>query len=183
MELRKIASKKPLKLLTLLLTSMLIASASAAVYYSLSMTSTVTTAAPNVIFVKGADNGTAGVTITDGSVATLANLSAYPGIVLTYTDPLRLKNNGSAPCSIKLVPKSFSGPSSNFTYINFTLVDGTNNYTLAYIGGSSWTPPTETTLQTMDAGAEWPIKVETKAISGAVAGQVVTIVIEVYVEE
>lgn len=178
------ARRKWLDLMALLMISFFVITASAAVYYSLSMTSTVTTAAkPDVIFVLGADNGTAGVTITGGTVATLVNLTAYPGIVCTYEDPLRVKNNGSAQCSVKLVPKSVSGPSSNFTFINFTLVDGTNNYTLAYIGGATWTPPTEMTLQTIGAGVEWSIKVETKAITGAAPDQAVTIVIEVYVEQ
>lgn len=183
MELRKIASKKPLKLLTLLLTAMLIASASAAVYYSLSMTSTVTTATPDVRFVLGADNASAGVTITDGTVATLANLSAYPGIVCTYEDPLKVKNNGASPRNIKLVHKSVNGNSSLFDSINFTLVDGTTNDTLVYTGDGAWGEPTETTLLSIGASAEWSIKVETKAASGASTGQAATIVIEVYVEE
>jgi len=176
------ANRKSLDLIVLLLISMLIITASAVIYFSLGMTSTVTTVAPNVVFVYGADNGTAGVTITDGTVATLVNLTAYPGIVCTYTDPLRVRNNGSVACSIKLVHKSVSGPYANFDSINFTLMDGTVNDTLTYTGGASWGEPTETTLLSIGVGVEWSIKVETKAMTGATAGDAATIVIEVYVE-
>ena len=55
MELRKIVSRKAIKLLTLLLTAMLIATASAAVYYSMITQPAVTVSSAPVIFVSGSD--------------------------------------------------------------------------------------------------------------------------------
>lgn len=58
MEIRKIQFKKSMKFLTLLLTSMLIATASATVYFELILKSKVTTTAvPAVQFVSGNDSG------------------------------------------------------------------------------------------------------------------------------
>lgn len=177
--------KKIIKLATLLITSLLITTVSASVYYSLTMSSTVSVATTDVYFVLGADNGTAGVTLnSDNTTATLSALKAYPNATTTYTDPLRVRNNAtSGTTNIRLRPVSLSGSANHFVFINFTLNDGTNvkaslNYTS---DGSSWTIPSTTGWISIPASTEWYITIETKAKEGATSSSV-SIVIAVDVE-
>jgi len=177
--------KKTLKFITLLITSLLITTVSADVYYSLTMTSTVSVAATDVYFVKGADNATAGVTLnSDNTTATLTALKAYPNATMTYTDPLRVRNNAtSGNTNIRLRPVSLSGSAVNFIFINFTLNDGTTTYaSLNYTSdGSSWTIPSTTGWVSISASTEWYVTIETKAKEGATSDSV-SIVIAVDVQ-
>lgn len=182
MEIKKIVSRKEMKLVTLLLTSLLIATASAAVYYSLSMQSTITTATTSVWFEEGADNDTAGVSLSpDKTVATLTGLKAYPNASYTYTDPVRVRNNGSVAYDIRLTPVSLSGNDTEFVFVKFLLRNGTSessptllslNYTC---DGSSWTVPSATDWVSMPAtnpDTEWAITVITKAKDSAESASV-----------
>ena len=184
MEWRKILSKKPLKLLTLLLTAMLIATASAAVYYSLTMTSTVGVFGTNVYFVVGNDNDTAGLVVTlggNGTTVVLTGLRAYPNATFTYEDPVRVRNNGTQ-VNVRLRHVSISGAADDFVFVNFTLQSLELNYTAS---GSNWNYAANTTWISMpatDPDTEWSIKVETKAIAGASTSSSVTIEMTVDVE-
>jgi len=187
MELRKIASKKSIKLLTLLLTSMLIATASAGVYYSLNMTSTISTMTPYVYFVKGLDNVTAGVSLSaDNRSASLTTLKAYPNVTTTYDDPIRVRNNHtSLSANVRLRPVSLSGAATNFVFVNFTLtwMNGTEIASLDYTSNTTdWTIPSETSFESLSNSTEWVIKVETQAIPNA-ASDSVDIEIKVDVED
>jgi len=166
------------------LTAMLIATASAAIYYSLSMTSTITTAANDVYFVLGPDNGTAGVNIfNDNKSATLTGLKAYPNITMTYDDPIRVRNNGSTARNIRLRPVSLSGNATYFVFINFTLQTSTKvslNYTS---NGVSWTAPSTTSFVQADVGTEYAIVVQTMANATATSGQTATIEIAVDIQQ
>jgi len=192
MEIRKILSRKETKLVTLLLTSLLIATASAAMYYSLTMTSTIQVYQAQVYFVVGNDNGNKGLVVTlDGTntTATLSGLRAYPNATFTYTDPVRVRNNGSVTAQLRLSPSV--NPSLNpedFEYVKF-LLNATSvgdrkwlNYTS---NGVSWTNPSGPTSWTTTgiiASAQWPIVVMTKANATAVSGQTVTISIKIDVD-
>lgn len=192
MEIKKILHRKEMKLITLLLTSLLIASASAAMYFSLTMTSTIQVYKAQVYFVKGSDNGQEGLVVTlDGTntTASLSGLRAYANATFTYTDPVRVRNNGSVTAQLRLVPEV--NPSANpedFEYVKFLLNATTSgdrkwlNYTS---NGVSWTNPSGSTSWTTTgilATNEWPIVVMTKANATAVAGQTVTISIKVDVD-
>ena len=184
MELRERLSRKPVKFLTLLLTAMLIATASAAVYYSLSMTSTITTAANDVYFVLGPDNGTAQVNLfNDNKSATLAGLKAYPNITMSYDDPIRVRNNGSVGRNVRLRPVSLSGTATYFVFINFTLQTSTAvslNYTS---NGVSWTEPSTTGFVQVNANTEYAIRVQTMANATATTSQTATIEIGVDIQQ
>jgi len=177
--------KKTLKLLTLLISSLLITTVSASVYYSLTMSSTVSVATTDVYFVLGADNATAGVTLnSDNTTATLTALKAYPNATTTYEDPLRVRNNAtSGTTNIRLRPVSLSGSATNFIFINFTLTNGTTNYaSLNYTSdGNAWTTPPTTSWVPIPANTEWRVTIETKAKEGATSDSV-SIVIAVDVE-
>ncbi len=192
MNLKGLPAKKSMKFLALLLTSILIASVSAVMYYSLEMTSTIDVYAADVYFVVGADNGTSGLVVTFGSqntTATITGLRAYPNASLTYTDPIRVRNNGSLTAQLRLAP--LTDPSTNpedFVYVRF-LLNATNagdrkwlNYTS---DGSSWTSPSSATSWTttgIGASTEWPIVIYTKANATATVSDSVTIAITVDVD-
>lgn len=180
----KINYKKSLKLITLLLSSILIATVSAGVYYSLTMTSTISVATTDVYFVKGVDNVTAGVTLgSDNTTAQLTALKAYPNITTTYNDPIKVRNNAtSGSTNIRLGHVSLSGDATQFIFVNFTLM-GTEERALDYTSdGSSWAiPSTQTDWISIPTGLEWSIKIETKAKAGATSASV-TIEIAVDVE-
>ncbi len=169
-----------LDLLVLLMISGLIVTATAAIYYSLGMTSTITTATTDVWFVLGVDNGTAGVTLSpQGTSANLASLKAYPNASVTYTDPLRVRNNHSTSTyNVRLNPVSLSGNDTEFAYVKFLLRQGIyeNNATLASLNytcdGSSWTIPPTTGWIQIPGSTEYAITVITMAKDSAASAQV-----------
>ncbi|MCW4001641.1 MAG: hypothetical protein NWE97_00415 [Candidatus Bathyarchaeota archaeon] len=180
----KILSKKPVKFVTLLLTAMLIASASAAVYYSLNMTSTVSVFGTDVYFVEGTDNSTAGLAVAiggNGTTIVLTGLRAYPNATFTYEDPIRVRNNGTQ-VDVRLRHISVSDPADDFVFINFTMQSLELDYTAS---GSNWNDPGTSTWLSMpgtDPDTEWSIKIETKATAGASTSSSVTIEMTVDVE-
>jgi len=187
MEIKKILSSKSMKFVTLLLTSMLIASASAAVYYSLSMTSTITTAANDVYFVIGAtaDATAAGTSIFDGNKsATMTLLKAYPNMTMSYDDPLRVRNNNTSTAfNVRLKPISRTGNAAYFKFINFTLQTSTRislNYTS---NGVSWSDPSTSGWVSVAANTNYAIVVQTQASATATSGQTATIQIAIDVEQ
>lgn len=184
MELRELLSKKPVKFLTLLLTAMLIASASAGVYYSLTMTSTIEVQATYVYFTLGDDSATANVNLSSDNRSAQLSLEAYPNVTTTYTDPIRVINNGTAPANVRLANVSASGSASDFVFVNFTLM-GTSEQQLNFtVVGGAWTSSGPTDWMQLDAtdpDTEWSIKIETKAATGATSGTA-TIEIKVDVE-
>jgi hypothetical protein len=178
------AKRKYLDLIVLLMISVFVISASAAVYYSLEMTSTITTAANDIYFVLGSDNVTAGVNIfNDNKSATLTQLKAYPNMTMTYDDPLRVRNNNTGTdFNVRLRPVLLSGDPQYFVFINFTL-NTTTPASLNYTSnGAAWTDPPETAFVTVNANTEYAIRVQTMANATATSGQIATIEIAVDVE-
>lgn len=185
MEIRKILNRKEMKLITLLLTSLLIASASAAVYYSLTMQSTITTATNDVYFISGADASTAGVSIfNNNKSATLTSLKAYANMSMSYDDPIRVRNNnGATNFNIRLRPVTRTGNALYFRFINFTLQTSTKislNYTS---NGAAWTDPSTTGWATVNANTNYAIVVQTKASPTATSGQTASIEIAIDVQQ
>lgn len=185
MEVKRLFFRKEFKLLTLLLISMLIASASAAVYYSLSMTSTITTATNDVYFISGADATAAGVNIFNSNKsATLASLKAYPNMTMSYDDPIRVRNNNTGTSfNVRLRPVSRTGNALYFRFINFTLQTTTKislNYTS---NGAAWTDPSTTGWATVNANTSYAIVVQTKASTSATSGQTASIEIAIDVQQ
>lgn len=178
------ARRKYLDLVVLLMISIFVISASAAVYYSLGMTSTITTAANDVYFVKGPDNETAGVTLfNDNKSATLADLKAYPNMTMTYDDSIRVRNNNTGTnFNVRLRSVSLVGSAQYFVFIGFTL-NTTTPVSLNYTSdGTTWTEPSETAFVQVNADTEYRITVQTMANATATSGQIATIEIAVDVE-
>jgi hypothetical protein len=185
----KLNLKKSLKIVTLLISAIVIGTASAASYLTLSMSSTVTVATSDVKFVTGTDSTAAGLTIdTPPTSATFSSLTAYPNVTTTYDDAAGVQNSAaSSTYQLRLRPVSFSDNSADqFKFITFILKDTSSanvavlNYTS---NGSTWTEPSTTdwTTETIAAGTTWSIAIETQAADTATSGSV-NIVIAVDVQ-
>jgi len=190
--IKKVLSSKALKLLFLLLTSMFIASASAAVYYSISMEPTVTIKQVVVQFAEGNDwSKVAGSIGTDNTWCSLS-LKAYSNATLTYEQPLNISNIDPTYShqfrlrNISISPASGSASVSNFTFINFVIKNTAGvsqasfNYTTS---GDDWDIPSMPSYLTLPENTEWIVYVETKAAAGATVDIVASIVIAVDVLE
>jgi len=187
MNWKELPAKKTVKLLALVLTSLLIASVSAAVYYSMSMVPTVTIAQAAVIFEAGADDSSSACNVTVGTNSTYASLSlkAYPNATLTYTEPLNISNTDTSSAkNVRLSHVSITPDGTtdvaNFTFINFTLNSQDFDYT---VSGNDWQTPSDMSYQSLGASTEWAVMIETRAVAGATSGIDVTIVIELDVQE
>jgi len=193
MEIGKIVFRKETKLVTLLLTALLIASASAAVYYSMVMESTVTTATAEVRFVAGGDSSTAGATgySTNGTYVKLASLSAYPNVTLTYEQAINVTNSGSGTHQFRLAHSSITNGTSavsHFVSITFKLIapNGTTYSTdFTYDntdGNNNWGAAPTMNYYNILASETWAVKVITKAKAGAWLSQAVAVTINLDVK-
>lgn len=99
MNLQAIRSKKSLKLITLLLTSLLIASASAATYRYMYIDGSVVVGSAKIIWIAGGD-APVGTSIQGSTVTT--NLPVENGTSLNFTNCLFLKNQDSGSHTLNL---------------------------------------------------------------------------------
>lgn len=186
MEIKKLLAQKKAVLITLLIASTLIATAVAAVYYSLLMESRVSTNATDVQFVAGGDSTSAGATgySTNGTYVMLGSVKAYPNATLTYEQAINVSNTSSAH-QFRLSHSSITNGTSavsHFYSISFWLVapNGTTTSTeFKYLnanGDNNWDSPVPTmNYINILASEEWAVKVMTKAKAGAWNNQVVSI--------
>jgi len=190
LEIRKMFFRKEMKLVTLLLTSLLIATVSAATYLSLTMTSTISVYRSNVYFVEGSDNGTAGAILTldsTNTTATITGLRAYPNASFTYENVTLVRNNATSGLTrIRLSPDV--NPSANpedFVFVKFLLnaTDPADRRWLNFTSdGSDWSNTGTTEWVTIPTSTQWSIAIITKATVGATIGDSVTITIKVDVD-
>jgi len=183
----KINYKKSVKFLTLLISALLIATASATMYYSLSISGTVTTAV-TIRFGQGAD-WPAGSTMGTGNTSVTLALKAYPNSTLVYAEALKVNNTSTGTPSVRLRNNSITNGTAdvgNFTFINITLINDTNalmgylNYT---VSGNNFILSQSTNYQQMDSSDVWKIRIETKAKANALPDISVSLQIYLDVEE
>jgi hypothetical protein len=189
MELRKVAFRRPLKLLTLLLASMLIATASAAIYYSLTMQSQVTVSTPVVKFSSAPDEPS-GSTVYDAWCSLTAK--SYPNATLTYEKAVYINNTGTANSfrlrHVSITPDNGTSDVGNWTSIRFLVYNSSGyvfslNYT---VDGTDWiVEPSsgETWYYSIPASTVWWVRLETRSPATATVGKVCNIEIAVDVEE
>jgi len=176
------AKRKTLDLIVLLMISVFVISASAAVYYSIEMQPTVTIDQAVVYFEEGSDAGY--VSLGANSTYVSLALSAYPNVTLTYDDPLNITNTDSSAHYVRLrhvsiTPTSGNADVGNFTFINFTLNGVDFDYTTT---GDNWDAWPTMGDQSLAATTEWAVKIETRAAAGATDAIDVTIVIALDVQ-
>lgn len=115
------------KLAVLAISSLLIASVSAAVYNQLFQTGTVTATTYGLKWINGADNGTVTLVINQG-YCSMSSLTAPVGGGRNYTDPVRLNNTEASSHTFNLVIESLSGSTPDLEYIYVRLYNSTGSY-------------------------------------------------------
>ena len=182
--------KRPV-IVTLVLASVLIATAVAAVYYSLTMQPDVTITPATIGFAQGADWPT-GSTLGANSTWVRLALKAYPNATLVYDQPLNISNSDGSNSHqfrlrhVTISPADGNQQVSNFTFIRFVVKDvagvsqASFNYTTS---GDTWTTPSTTSYLTVPASTEWVIYVETRAAAYANTNIVANIQVAVDVQE
>ena len=176
--------KKSLKLITLLISALLIASVSATVYTTIYMKATpIGIAASEVKFTGGDDTSSAGGDINPtGTEVVFDLMSVAPNATKTYTEAVNITNSGSQH-KITLEVDSVTGNLTGFEFINITIYDETG----AKQGDSIRISPTlsnvtTTTQLTIDAktwSVEWIIA---SIDSGAQEGTSANVALKMNVE-
>jgi hypothetical protein len=172
--LKKAMSKKCVKFIVLVAMAALIGTASAAVYYSVIMQSSVAVTGATISFVQGND-WPAGSSMGSNSTWVSLALKAYPNATLFYDQPLNISNTDGSPHTFKLrhvsiLPASGDSAVGNFTFFNFVVentagvAQASFNYTT---NGNNWNTPATTSPMTLPANTQWIIYVETRAAAGA----------------
>jgi len=172
--LRTAMSTKSVKFIILVAMAVLIATASAAVYYSIIMQPSVTVTPATISFAQGNDWPTGSELGSNSTWVSLA-LKAYPNATLFYDQPLNISNTDASPHTFKLrhvsiLPASGDSAVGNFTFFNFVVentagvAQASFNYTTT---GNNWNTPATTSSITLPANTQWIIYVETKAAAGA----------------
>ena len=119
--------RKYLKLLTLLISTILIATASAQVYKYMFMSATVGVKATDMSFVEGANFAEAGGELLDNAQkVTFSAMNGEAGRLITYLDPVGINNaNATAGHLIELKLDSWTGIVSTPLFnITITMYDG-----------------------------------------------------------
>jgi hypothetical protein len=177
MKIERISFKKSAKFLMLLVSSFIIATASAAIYYTITMQPKVAITSAVIKFVEGNDWPSSSTMGTNGTWVRLS-LKAYPNATLTYDQPLNISNTDTVQHQFRLrhvsiTPASGTASVSNFTSISFVIKDasGTTQGSFTYTTtGDAWNTPATTSYFTLPADTQWIIYVETKAAAGASSG-------------
>jgi len=124
----KLNYKKSLKLITLLITSAIIATVAADTYSELFMYGSGITITDNrVILVAGTDTPTISTNGVEnsGTTVTFDKITIAKDETLTYNETVKIQNNAGGSRNIVLDMTSLTGPfSTNFDYIYITVYDG-----------------------------------------------------------
>jgi hypothetical protein len=178
-----VPNRRWLDFLLLLLISMFVVSASAAVYYAMLSPASATLKVAPVHFTTG--NDSAGIlTLGVNETSATLTLDAYPNVTLYYDQSVNV--TAIANRDIRLRPVSIipnNDPSvGNFTSIVFRLIkaDATQAGILSYTTtGNAWNVPSAMSYVPITSGEVWAIKIEITATPGAFSGVSTNIVIAV----
>ena len=191
MEIKKMLLRKKTAVITLLLTSTLVATAIAAVYYSMTMQPNVTVTPATISFAQGSDWPTDSTMGANSTWVRLA-LKAYPNVTLIYDKPVNISNTDASNSHqfrlshVSITPATGNSQVSNFTFIRFVVRNTAGvsqasfNYTTS---GDTWTTPSTTSYLTLPANTQWAVYVEIKAAANANTNIVANIQIAVDVLE
>ncbi len=191
-EIFDLRHRKALRIGVLLLSTLLITSASALVFYNLTASVTTTTSAAVVKFVSTPDTPTGTVISTAGVFATMS-IKSYPNATNTYQNALNVSNTDSVSHQIQITQVSITSGCTSYTAatskIEFDMLNvaGTKTGTAIVNTGATsctlWTTSATTTgYFTILAGTKWSIQVITSADAGAATGVTTGIQLQVNVQ-
>jgi hypothetical protein len=182
----EIKLRKTMKFVVLLLTALLIGTASVAAYTEMFMHgNNITIGTAGVKFVAGDDTATLGSINSQGTEVTFNTIpNIEPGATVTYNEAVNITNTAGSVKTINVSLYSLTGQwTSNFDYITLKII-ALNNTVL----GSALNITTSTTNVTssgnirMNNGETWAVQWIIKAKTGATNGQAITVVFKVKVE-
>jgi len=179
MNAREILKSKALKLLSLLLISMVIATASASVYNYMYMQSLqVSVEAADVRFVTGTDSTAAGATIgTNGTYVSFNSMAGWPNSTRVYQDAVGIQNfNSTSSYTIELKfdqAGDWSGDTPDIDYIYVKVFNATNiqQGSTITVGSASST----TTAINLPASTTWHVQWEIKWKAGTLSTKKVSV--------
>jgi hypothetical protein len=186
----KINYKRSLKFLTLLISALFISTASAAIYNYMYMYATPigVKGTYDVNFYEGADFSNAGGTITNNrQTVTFTDMKGSNGTLATYSDPVRICNNGTVAHNVGLAFDSwtFSGNAeTTLNYVNITLFDYNGGFvgcmSLIPAGGGNQTAGTYSL--TSGSNGWWRVQWDILWFGNATTGDSVSITLKITVE-
>ncbi len=183
-EIFDLRHRKALRIGVLVLSTLLIGSASALTYYSLTSSITTTTSAATVKFISAADTPTGTVINAAGTFVTLP-IKAYPNATLTYQYALNVSNTDLVNAhSVRFRSISISGGqgaySNSTSKIEFDLMNaaGVQQTFIRYNGangGGAWTiTGSPTAYFSIPLNTKWTIQIitacDTTASTGVTTG-------------
>jgi hypothetical protein len=174
--------RKQLRLLCFLLTSLLIATASASVYNYLYMKAISIGAEPaDIQFVEGTDSTAAGANIgTNGTYVSFNSMAGWPNATRVYENATCIKNLDTIDRTIELKFDSWSGSTANIDYIYVKVFDGTGSQqgSTIYVG----TAGSSTGSLTIPAGETWRVQWEITWVATALSTDTVTVTLQLIVQ-
>jgi hypothetical protein len=187
MNLSTLKNKKSLKIAAMLVTSLIIASASAATYSELFMYgSSITITDNRVILEAGTDTpniSTLGV-VNDGTEVTFDKIQVAKGTTVTYDEAVKITNNAGEDRSVAIDVTTFNSAhwSDDFDHIYITMYSGTTQMgdQIQYLATGSNVTSTGTPV-TIPNGATWTVQWEIEATVGASASDTVSLTARIMV--
>lgn len=176
----KLRNTRSMRLATLLLTSLLIGTASAAVYQQLWMNANITAAAATVKFTSGNDGASAGATIsTDGTYVKFNSLGGWPNATRIYTEAVNITNSDTGSHTISVVFSSLTGTiGTSYFRVQMMNNQGVLQASILTINTST-TAGATTGTATIPNGATgiWSLQFQVNWASGTSAGTSAAIVL------
>jgi len=175
MNAKKIRSMKALKFLGLLISAILIATVSAALYDYMYLDANVSVDGIYLKWVNGTDGYDAGTSIS-GLTATLGTLSGPPNGTRVYPDPVRLNNtHTSSPKTFNITVSAVSGDTANMSSIIVRIYNMTDSASVANFTVWNVTKGTGATELSIGAQEEWRFQWEITWKAIAIVGDTVTV--------
>ena len=162
MNISKMNIRKSAKLVFLLITALIIATASAAVYNYMYQNATIGVEGMTLAWINGADNGTAGTQI-NGVTCTLTNLKGPANGTRIYGDPVRLNNTGGSAVTFDLLIDNVSGGTSQMDSIVVRLIRVSDSANMGNLTvWSNGAKGSDLTSLQIGANAQWKFQWEIK---------------------
>jgi len=186
MNVKKIRSRKALKLLGLLISSLFIATASAAYYAQMFMYAHVTVAGQYVAFVSaGNTTELSGSIISGGAEVTFDNMLGYNGSLASWSEAVNITNNhASQDYNVTLAYHDWNGYTEDtLRYVNITMYDGDaqKGEMLTLVPGGS--NVTTSGKQVLSAGGMWRVQWDIFWWQNATTAEAVDVTLKLIVEE
>jgi len=189
MKLNTLKNKKSLKIVTLLVSSLIIATVAADSYSELFMHgSSITIGTASVTFTNGGNTtslSSAGIS-SAGTEVTFNTIPAIePGATVTYEEAVNITNGATASKDVTIDLYSLTGDfDSNFDYINITMIGDNSTAqgnSIEIVSSASGSNVTSTGAAPMAVGDVWAVRWIIKAKTDATPAESFSISLKVTV--